>query len=76
MIARYLLAILIILCPPVFAADPISVIPQPDGTTVIILSPEATKMCEEQGGCKIISRDVFMEYIKQIKPNLCAEKEI
>lgn len=72
---RWLFAILIILMPPVFAAEPV-VTPQPDGSLVITLSVEAVKACAEQGGCRIMSRDQLMEFIERIKPKLCNELDV
>lgn len=72
---KFILAILIILCPPVFAAEPV-VTPQADGSVVITLPVEIVKMCEEQGGCKIISLEQFLQLMQQIKPKLCNQLDV
>ena len=79
MIVRFLLSVLIILCPPVFAADappPFTTTPQDDGSVVIVLSPEMVNHCVENGGCRIMSAAQMMNFLREVKPKLCNKREI
>ncbi len=74
-VRAFLLAVLIILCPPVLAAD-VAVQKMPDGSLVIVLSPEKVKACGEQGGCQIVSVEELTDFIRTIKPDLCKQTGI
>ena len=76
-VASLLLAIVIILCPPVFGAEPqVGVKRMGDGSVVLTLPPEIVKQCESEGGSKLVSRDEMVNFVQKIKPALCNEKEI
>ena len=73
-----LLVVLLLWCPLAFAVETADVViePQLDGSVKFTLSAERVKECAEHGGCKILTRDQFIEYIMQIKPQLCGERDI
>ena len=72
---KQLVMLLLFVCTAAYAQDkpPVSVSHLQDGSTVIVLSPEASKACAEQGGCKIFTRDELYALLQQIKPHLCSQ---
>lgn len=76
MAPRLLFALLLLGGFAAFAQEkpPISVSHLQDGSTVIVMSPEASKACADQGGCRIVSSEEFYALLQKIKPHLCNER--
>ena len=70
---RIVLAVLITL----FAAGAAAYVamPQSDGSALLLLSPERVQECMTQGGCRIVTRQELDEFVRNIKPQLCSDKE-
>ena len=76
-----LLAIVIILCPPVFGAEPqadetVTIERHVDGSVTFTISLDAVKRCDREGGCDVVSMDMVLRVMKNLKPKICNEKEI
>ena len=52
----------------------VSITKNEDGSKTMVLSPESVKICDEQGGCKVLTRDAFMELMKLYTKKICGKE--
>lgn len=41
-------------------------LPQPDGSLIVILPPDAVKVCQEKGGCRIATGDEMQAFAADV----------
>ena len=49
----------------------VGILPQPDGSLVVILPASEVKACADQGGCRIMSMQQLDEFIKKNRKHIC-----
>ena len=55
---RKLFTVLLLLLPlNLFAQMEATVLPQPDGSVIVLRSAETVKACADQGGCRLVTGD-------------------
>jgi len=68
---RLLLALLLGVSLSVWAQESgtpeVSVIPQPDGSALIIVPPETVRYCMEHGGCRIVTAAGLMAWEAEVR---------
>lgn len=69
---RYLI-LLLLLALPAYAAE-VEVLPQPDGSVIILLPAEQVTRCQEEGGCRIVTARELEQFLINMKPHLCDGK--
>lgn len=73
---KYLIAILALLASLAYAEDEVQyyVLPQPDGSALVILPPEAVKVCAESGGCRIMTGDELKAWAAEQAKRACGRE--
>ena len=70
-----IMIVLLLLALPANAAE-VEVLPQLDGSVIILLPAEQVARCQDEGGCRIITVQELEQFLVNIKPQLCNEKSI
>ena len=53
--------------PAVAQAPEAYVMPQPDGSVIVVLQPDAVKLCMESGGCRIVTARELEAFAAEVR---------
>ena len=68
-----IMIVLLLLALPANAAE-VEILPQPDGSVLILLPAEHVARCQAEGGCRIVTAQELEQFLINMKPHLCNEK--